>query len=176
MRKYNMSNESFGCDRCQRGNRSLPFFDIPCLYYPQYPCNWGSSSCQLDYVIFGISAPDGNDNNLELSPQALDGRSIRLDTDNETIILQPGRLYQLSYQISATINQSLSVIPVIDSVSDLCSSVTVSSAGSSVQTLSGTLLLPVVETASTLQLQVQSSSEAPQQLHGCVSLVALADL
>ena len=48
MRKYNMSNES-NANACGSRNRAVPFFDLPCLYYPQYPYNWGTSNCQNDY-------------------------------------------------------------------------------------------------------------------------------
>ncbi len=179
MRKYNMTQESSNSNSgCRWSNRAVPFFDIPCLYYPQYPYNWGSSNCQNDYAIFGISSPDGNDSNLELNPQVIDGRSIQLDSDHETIILQPGKLYQLNYQLSANVNNILSVIPVVDSVSDLCnaSSVTGPANNTSAQTLCGSLLLPVVETPSTLQLQIQCNPTVAEQPHGTVSIVALADL
>lgn len=177
MRKYNMCNES-NVNSCSNRNRAIPLFDIPCLYYPQYPSNWGTSNCQKDYAIFCITSIDDNDRNLELNPQVIDGRSIQLDSDGETLILQPGKLYELNYQVTALIGNDLTVIPVVDSISDLCNAATITTATStgSTQTLSASLMLPVVETPSTLQLQVQSSSNAVEQPHGSVSIVALAEL
>ena len=178
MRKYNMSNENSSTNNgCRWSNRSFPFFDIPCLYYPQYSCNWSHCS-QNDYAIFGLSYPNSNDNNLNLSPQVIDGRCIQLSSDNDTVMLQPGRLYQLNYQVTANINNTLTVFPVVDSISDLCNATTVTGPEgiNSTQTLCGSLLLPVVETVSTLQIQIQSTPASPEQLHGTVSVVSLSNL
>ena len=177
MRKYNMSNES-NANTCGNRNRAVPFFDLPCLYYPQYPYNWGASNCQNDYAIFGIASVDSSDSNLELNTQVIDGRSIHLESNNETIILQPGKLYQLNYQLTALVNNDMTLIPVIDSISDLCNAATITGPVgiSGNQTLCGSLLLPVVETPSSLQLQLQSNSASPEQPHGTVSLIALAEL
>ena len=179
MRKYNMNNECNGNTYSNRwGNRAAPYFDIPCLYYPQYPCNWNHSNCQKDYAVFGITNTNGNENLVDYRTQIIDGRSIHLEPDNETIVLQPGKLYQVNYQLTALINNDMTLIPIIDAISDLCSAATVTGPGgiNSTQTLSGSLLLPVVDTPSTLQFQLQSSSTAPEQPHGAVAITALAEL
>ena len=177
MRKYNMNmnGDTSNCSPVNGSGRSFPFFDVPCLYYPQYPCNWGAEGrCDMAYGIYSLSYPDGGDGNLELSGCVQDGRAIQLNSDNEIITLLPGKLYLLSYHVKA-LATNLSVALVVDGVSDLCNGSYASGNGGELS-LSSTLLLPVVETPTTLQLQLQNQSAYPEQLSGNLSIVALSSL
>lgn len=193
MRKYNLSTDNSvpengippirqsvgGSRRNFRGCSGLPsFFDVPCLYYPQFPCNW--NGCQRDdaYAIFAISAPDSSETALTLSPMVQEGRGIQLDPEGDSIILLPGKLYLVSYQIQGQVTSSLGVVPAVDGISDLCNAsyATGPEAVESRQSVSSTFLLPVVETPSTLQLQLQEGTVLSQGPSGSVSIAALADL
>ena len=173
MRKYNMNGD---CQNSSNGSgRSFPFFDVPCLYYPQYPCNWGAESrCDMAYGIYSLSSSGGNENTLELTACVQDGRAIQLASDQETITLLPGKLYLLSYHVKAS-SSNLSVAPVVDGVSDLCNGSYASGNGGELS-LSSTMLLPVVETPSSVQLQLQNSFTCPEQLSGSIFVVALGSL
>lgn len=174
MRKYNMNGDNQNCPPAG-GGRSFPFFDVPCLYYPQYPCNWGAESrCDMAYGIYSLSYHDANESNLELNSCVQDGRAIQLNSDNESINLLPGKLYLVNYHVKA-VGSSLAVAPVVDGVSDLCNGSYTSGNGGELS-VSGSLLLPVVETPSTLQIQLQNTNTYPEQLSGSVSIVALGSL
>lgn len=185
MRKYNMNSDNPNPSGSPQINpasrwsgRALPFFDIPCLYYPQYSCEWGNCGSQNAYAVFGISTPDGGDSNLEFHLQVQDGRHIQLDSDGETILLQPGKLYLAVYHVSAAVDGSLSVIPVVDCISDFCNASHASGTVGTVsnQSVSSSFLLPVVETVSSFQLLLNTNGSTVEQLSGSVSIVALADL
>ncbi len=172
MRKYNLNSDA-PCN-CNSGSRPIPFFDVPCLYYPQVSCQWGSQGrCEGSYGIYGLSAPDGGDSFLEFSSNVQDGRSVQLQSDGESIALLPGQLYLLTYQLRAVGSENLSVVPVIDGISDLCSAAYGSSNGA-LTSLSGTMLLPVVETPSIVHLQISGTEVS--QIGGCLSIVALSAL
>lgn len=185
MRKYNMCSENQTCenafnDRSFRGCNNLPpFFDVPCLYYPQYPCNWNcSNQCENSYAIFCISAAENGENSLNFNLQAQDGRNIKLSQNNNEIILFPGKLYLVSYHLQAQINNIFGVIPTVDENPDLCNTSYIGEANSnpSNQSLSGTFLLPIVETPSTLQLQIPTGITVPNSLTGSLSVVALGNI
>ncbi len=178
MRKYNLNNGDSNCNsncNCNNGGgRALPFFDVPCLYYPQVSCQWGSQGrCDGCYGIYGLSAPDGGDSFLEFSTSVQEGRCIQLHNDGEAISLLPGQLYLLNYQVRAIAANGLSVVPIIDGISDLCSAAYGNSSGNLIS-IGGTVLLPVVESPSIVQLQI--TGEEVQQIGGCLSVVALSSL
>ena len=182
MRKHNMNNDNPCNSDCNPANGSgfrngFPFFDVPCLYYPQYPVGWGfQNSCELAYGIFGITAGNNSDM-LSYCVNAQDGRSIRLSDEKDSIILQPGKLYLLSYHVNAGSVSGLSVVLVIDGVSDYCSTSYTSAAnGGDNASACCTTLLPVVESPSILQLQIFNGIAQSEQLGGSVSVVALCSL
>ncbi len=173
MRKYNLNNNDVPCN-CSGGNRSIPFFDVPCLYYPQVSCQWGAQGrCEGSYGIYALSAPDGGDSFLELNSSVQEGRAIQLQNDGETLSLLPGQLYLLSWQLRAVGADALSVVPIIDGISDLCSA-TYGSSNGALTSLSGTMLLPVVESPSSFRLQI--SGNEVSQIGGCLSVVSLNTL
>lgn len=180
MRKYNMNqsdSKACGCDGASLpystrfGQHPIPFFDIPCLYYPQYSCEWSNSRCS--YGIYGLSAPETEENSLLFHTQVQEGRYVHAGSESIQIDLEPGKLYLFSYQVTADVSQRLGVIPVVDCISDLCNAC-YSSGNSGKQSVSSTFLLPVVESASSVHLLLDSDSS--DNLSGCVSVVALADL
>ncbi len=181
MRKHNMNNDNPCGPDCSPANGSgfrngFPFFDVPCLYYPQYPVGWGyQNNCELSYGIFGISAGN-NSELLNYCVNAQDGRSVRLNDDNDSILLQPGKLYSISYHVNVAAVSNLSVVPVIDCVSDYCSASYATANGNGNLSVCCSFLLPVVESPSTLQLQVPNGIPQPEQLSGSVSAVALCNL
>jgi len=181
MRKHNMNSENPCGPDCSPVNGSgfrngFPFFDIPCLYYPQYPVGWGyQNGCELSYGIFGITSGNSNDT-ANYCVNAQDGRSVRLNDEKDCIILQPGKLYLLSYHVNAAAVGNLSVVPIIDGVSDYCSASYASANGNANLSVCGTLLLPVVESPSSLKLQLPNGIPQAEQLGGCVSVVALCSL
>lgn len=195
MRKYNMSSDN-SCNQngtppvnqnpfpfsrhSFRGVPSLPpFFDVPCLYYPQYPCDWSYGQCENAYAIYSITSANSNTALLNLCQNVQDGRSIHLDSDNETIILQPGKLYLALYHIQTQSIPSLHLVPIVDGISDLCNASSISNpiGVDSALYVSNSFLLPVVESPSTLQLQLQDvESSAVEAIRGTVSIVELANL
>lgn len=181
MRKHNMNSDNPCGPDCTTVNGSgfrngFPFFDVPCLYYPQYPLSWTyQSNCELAYGIFGITAVNNSDV-LNYCVNAQDGRSVRLCDEKNSILLQPGKLYLLSYHVNNNSGNGLSVIPVIDGVSDYCSAAYASSAGNGTVSAGCSFLLPVVESPSSLQLQIPGGTALAEQFGGCVSVVALCQL
>lgn len=179
MRKYNMNDDQNCVGSGIQGSfpqGPFPYFDIPCLYYPQYPCSWGSTSrCKTPYGIFGITG--SKDCLLQLENAVSEGRAIQLREDGVTLLLQPGRLYLLNYQVQGC-GGAFQVVPVIDGCCDelgaACSCGQEGPEGR--HCASGNLLLPVVDSSTTLQFRLQSPAgcKLPCSLRGMVSLVALS--
>lgn len=186
MTKYNpcssqhpdCSSESNCASGSFRGQgKFLPFFDIPCLYHPQYPrCSSPyPNPCEGAFAVYRVSGA-ANGDKLTLTQDIQCGRSIRLQSDTG-ILLQPNRLYQISYHVNAKAEHAFSVCPIEDGAPDE-SNISYSAGPSntgSMQSVSNTFLLPVVDTASLVEFQMNLASAAyPDWVNGnvCILLVS----